>query len=414
MDSNFYLKDYEKHLCCGCGACAAICPKKAISLVPDQLGFEYPQIDKNKCINCNLCEKVCRFSTKSKEKSALKAYIAASKDLNTLLSTTSGGVFTEIAKIVIQNNGIVFGASFGTDGDNIILQHDAVDTEKELHNLSGSKYMQSSVLNCYLKIQSILTTGRIVLFCGTPCQVDGLYGFLQKNYDNLFTADIVCHGVPSVKLYNDYLLFLKKKYKAHQIEFKFRDKRLNGWAHGAVITIHKPNGSIKKKKIPYKMSSFYMTFMKSKLIRKSCYSCPYVNGNRKADITLGDYWGINKEHPEALKENGGMIDEDYGVSCILVNTDKGNKLIEMCKDHLNIYNTTSEKIMKNNQALCYSASIPKDREQYVQAYLQHGYEGVEALFQKQYGKQQWSLAIKNLIPFKLKRRIVRMALKMHK
>lgn len=414
MNSNSYLKDHEKRLCCGCGACADICPKNAITLVPDQLGFEYPQIDKDKCINCNLCEKACHFSTKSEKISSLKAYATASKDLHTLLATTSGGVFTEIAKTVIRNNGVVFGAAIRTEGDTIVLQHDAVDTEKEVYQLSGSKYMQSSVVSSYLMIKKFLETGRRVLFCGTPCQVDGLYGFLQKNYENLVTVDIACHGVPSVKFYNDYIVFLKNKYKASQIDIKFRDKKINGWSHGAVITIHKQNGQIRKRKIHYTMSSFYMSFMKSKLIRESCYSCPYVNGNRKADITLGDYWGIYKEHPEVLKESGGMIDEDYGVSCVLINTDKGNNLFELCKDNLNIYNTSQEKIMRNNPALCVSSSIPKDREQYVQEYILHGYEGIEALFQKQYGKNQWSRKIKNLIPAQLQRKIVRWASKMHK
>ena len=406
--SGNYLNDYtNKSQCCGCGACSAICPQIAITMKPDKLGFCFPVVNNEVCIHCGLCEKVCHFSTHNSTSKPISSYVAISRDYDILMASSSGGVFTEIARKIIDDGGSVFGAALKRSDGVLSLEHESISSMDALCRITGSKYFQSSVSRAYVLIKKKLLSGEKVLFCGTPCQVDGLYGFLQKEYPNLYTLDLVCHGVPSPKLFNEYIQWLEKSYGASRVDLVFRDKKKNGWGHGAVANITKTSGKVVQKKIPYKLSAFYATFMGSQLIRESCYTCKYSNEHRLGDITLGDYWGIHREHPDLLKSHGGIIDVEKGVSCILINSDKGQLLFDLCKESLITYSSTFEKISRNNPALLTPPNMPSDRDNYLNAYTESGYSGIEKVYKNQHGREFFWMSIKNLIPNHIKRRLLR-------
>lgn len=406
--SGNYLNDHiNKTQCCGCGACFAICPQNAITMKPDDLGFLFPAINNEICVHCNLCEKVCRFSSNTINSAPVSSYVAISKDHDVLMTSSSGGVFTEIARKIIDDGGSVFGAALKRSDGVLLLEHESINSKEELHRITGSKYLQSTVSGAYTLIKKKLLSGEKVLFCGTPCQVDGLYGFLQKEYPYLYTIDIVCHGVPSPKLFNEYIRWLEKSYGASQVNLVFRDKKKNGWGHGVVANITKTSGKVIQKKIPYKLSAFYATFMGSQLIRESCYTCKYSSEHRPGDITLGDYWGIHREHPELLKSHGGFIDVEKGVSCLMINHDKGQALFDLCKESLITYPSSFDKISRNNPALLTPPKKPADRDSYLNAYAESGYAGIEKVFKNQHGREFLWITIKNLIPDRVKKRILR-------
>ena len=201
----------DKSKCSGCHACSSICPKKCISLVADEEGFLYPKVNEKECLNCNLCEQVCPFLNPigiSKDEAPI-AYAAKNLDEGTRTKSSSGGVFTAIAEHVIGQGGIVFGSAFDSPYN---VVHIGVQKKDELQRLRGSKYVQSKIGNTYQEAKEALVSGRVVLFTGTPCQIGGLKAFLKKDYPNLYTQDLICHGVPSPKIFKEYKKFIEKKY----------------------------------------------------------------------------------------------------------------------------------------------------------------------------------------------------------
>lgn len=407
MKKDLFILNMDKTQCCGCAACANICPTGAIVMEADEAGFEYPRILQDKCVGCGACESVCGFRNSKIESKCIGAFAGASADPEVLHTSSSGGIFSEIADDVFADGGIVYGACMKETGNGVQLYHLGVSSKEELRALRGSKYFQSSIGSVFREIKEELNRGRRVLFCGTACQVDGLNRYLKKPYDTLLTVDIACHGVPGPQIYRDYISWLKKKYHAEDIQIRFRDKKKNGWQHGAVIRIIKKNGSVREKKISYQMSSFYIAFMRGQILRDSCYSCEYSYRHRPADITLGDYWGIQVEHPQLLKRNGGPLDEENGISCIMINTEKGREAFDRCKKRLTVIESSVEKIIRKNPALREPPKRPQDTEAYREAYRNEGFDGIERLYRQKYGKKYWIFAIKNMIPNSIKRKAVR-------
>ena len=245
----------DKKNCCGCSACAQICPRKCILMQEDDEGFLYPKVDKKSCIDCHLCERVCPVLNQSKPKKPLKVYASINKDENIRLCSSSGGIFTALAEKVIAEGGVVFGARFD---DKWEVVHDYVETKEDLSKFRGSKYVQSRIENCYKEAEVFLKAGRIVLFSGTPCQIAGLILFLKKSYNNLLTVDFVCHGVPSPGVWRRYL----KEEIARQCDRKntvlprpisekdtrvtgisFRDKALGWKKFSFALVLSTTNGS---------------------------------------------------------------------------------------------------------------------------------------------------------------------------
>ncbi len=335
----------DKKDCCACAACLNICPKQAIIMQKDEYGFLYPQIDKSKCIKCGLCLKICAFQNSKLKTIPIKTY-AAQSDNTDLKKSASGGIFASIATNVLKDGGVVYGAAMETENDKLIVRHIAVDNEINLIKLQGSKYIQSSIGKIYQDIKEKLNDKRLVLFSGTPCQVDGLNSYLGKKYDNLITIDIICHGVPNNQMFQDYIAVLEDKYKDKIIDFKFRDKT-KGWGLTAKGYTAKGYTAI----IPANVSSYYYMFLKSYIYRDSCYSCKYACKNRCGDITIGDYWGIEKAHPKVLKQNKYGLDYINGISCLIINTEQGIKILEKYKSDLKLLESDFEKAAKENGQL---------------------------------------------------------------
>ena len=372
----------NKSQCCGCMACYNICPKHAIKIREDKYGYVYPVIDDERCISCKACLKVCNYTKNSFMNLPIECFAAVAKDEDILLNTASGGVFTAIAKTFLQNGGIVYGCSMELNKDYKLLKHIRVDTIDKLSLLSGSKYAQSNIGDIYKKIKKDLDNNKKVLFSGTPCQVDGLNSFIGKYYKNLVTIDIICHGVPNSKIFFDYLNELEKKIQKKIIEFKFRDKTY-GWDLIGSYTCIEPDGSIKKYALHSRDSSYYQYFLGGDIYRENCYTCKYANPERCSDITIGDYWGVEDVHAEILEKNGGCFNKNKGISCILINTNKGKLNFDNTfKYVLNIVPSDYESIRKTNKQLNYTSEKGKLRCKVLKKYNKKGYDTVEKFWIK--------------------------------
>lgn len=385
----------EKRDCCDCGACKNICSKDAIYMYLDEYGFEYPKIDIEKCISCGLCNKVCAFQNIEEINTPIETYVGVAKDESTILNSASGGIFAAIAQMYIQEGGVVFGASFDKEFNPI---HIGIDNVKDLHKLQGSKYVQSSVGTTYREVKKILQGGRKVLYSGTPCQIAGLKGYLMKEYDDLLTIDIICHGVPSAKFFKDYLSITEEKLKGKIKEFKFRDKSIGWGLNGSII--YESNGVVKKKKIYGSESSYYHYFLNSQCYRENCYYCKYACENRPGDITVGDYWGIESAHPELLGKD--IINEKKGVSVIVSNSLKGKREIDKC-DRFNKFISDFSKARIKNQQLNKPSEKKLSYIRVMNEYKNGGYIAVDKLYNNEVGIKRYKNRINGIIPKNIKR-----------
>ena len=296
----------EKTQCCGCASCVQRCPKQCISLKEDTEGFLYPVVDKENCIDCGLCERVCPILHRNKARTPLKVYAAKHMSEEIRMKSSSGGIFTLLAEQILNEGGVVFGARFDESWDVI---HDYTETKDGLKSFRGSKYVQSRISYTFKKVESFLKDGRMVMFTATPCQIAGLKSFLRKEYDNLLAVDIVCHGVPSPLVWREYLQYTKKKEEITSINF--RDKT-ESWKEYR-MNIKGKNNLIVKESFFY---NIYMRgFLKDLYLRPSCYNCSFKSNRSDSDITLGDFWGINHHMPD--------FDDDKGVSLVLLQSQKG-------------------------------------------------------------------------------------------
>lgn len=395
----------EKRQCCACGACENICPKQAISMKEDRNGFLYPRINHEICIKCGLCNKVCEYQNNTLlNNESQVAYAAIAKKNDLLMKSASGGLFAVIAETILEKQGIVYGAALINESNNLVPKHIRIDAVKDLEKLQGSKYVQSSIELNFKQVEKDLKDGKLVLFSGTPCQIAGLYGYLGKKYNNLYTIDIICHGVPSSKFFQSYITELMKKWNGHILDFKFRDKT-NGWGLNAKVSYLNKNGKIKIKRIPAGASSYFDMFLKSETYRINCYSCPYANKKRMGDITLGDYWGIQKEHPELMEEAGGNYSDNKGISCILVNNNQGKALVNLINNKTYINISTVEKVAKGNGQLKKPSQYPRSRDEILGLYVSQGYNAVEQYFKKRTGVKIQYYYLKNILPHSFKKNI---------
>ena len=323
--------------CVGCGACSNACPKNCLNMVADKDGFLHPEIQRDDCINCGACEKVCPvINIKSKGKESIQAYAVYAKNDNVRISSSSGGLFYTVAKYIIENDGIVYGAAFD---EALYLSHIGVDSIENLHLLRGSKYIQSDVNFCFREIKEHLATNRPVLFCGTPCQVEGLLCYLKKSYDNLFTLDFICHGVPSPKAWQEYIKFQENVFSSKAYSASFRDKS-NGWLSFS----SKLKFANKKEYLEIHHEDAYMkAFLQNISLRKSCYDCKFKSVSRNSDITMGDLWGIKNILPH--------ITDDKGVSVAFIQSEKGKYLLEQVKDNMWLQEIPSDLAIANNIAM---------------------------------------------------------------
>lgn len=298
--------------CCGCSACVQICPKSCISFNEDCEGFRYPLVDQSKCIDCNLCEKVCPILHSVDSRGNIKEILAAiNEDDNIRVESSSGGFFTALAEMIIEQDGVIFGARFD---ENWEVRHDFAETKGKLYLFRGSKYMQSRIGSAYADALRFLKQGRKVLFSGTPCQIAGLKRYLRKDYDNLYTIDFICHGVPSAKIWRMYLAELVKlgmiKNNVNDVKkIGFREKLPSWYFSKILIKSHDFDYISDKENNPY-----YVAFNMNVTLRPICYECPFKKGYGGSDITMGDFWQIDKTDPNMY--------DDRGTSMIILHNDR--------------------------------------------------------------------------------------------
>lgn len=319
----------KKSNCCGCSACVQRCPKKCIIMKEDEEGFLYPLVDSSKCINCNLCEKVCPLINNPEKVRPIKVLAVKNCNEEERMASSSGGIFIALAKKVIEKGGVVFGAAFDKNWE---VVHVYSETIEGVIPMMGSKYVQSRIGDSYYEAENFLKSGRIVLFTGTPCQITGLHNFLHKEYSNLLSVDCLCHGVPSPGIWSRYLneelnlihykfdregTIESSSFKSMISNINFRNKSVRGWRKFSFVI----QSISKSKENSFLLSEFHKdnTFMKGFLsnvyLRPCCHKCKCKNGVSHSDLTLADFWGIDLISPEFY--------DDKGVSLVLVNSEKG-------------------------------------------------------------------------------------------
>ena len=368
----------DKQKCCGCSACASICPKNCISLITDKEGFLYPQVNAEQCVNCGACQKVCPYNSKPNTLQQKDAFAVVSNNQQQRLNSSSGGVFCLLATKVIQKGGVVFGACLD---DDLVVKHIFVQSLEQINKLQGSKYVQSDINNTYLQAKTFLEQDKIVLFTGTSCQIAGLKAYLKKDYQNLITQDIICHGVPSPKVWKEYLKYRSGIAKSTVNKTCFRDKN-KGWKKYSIAHSFE-NG--KKLSIPIYSDPYMRLFLKNLSLRPSCYSCNFNGENRLSDITLADFWGIEKVD--------ASMDDDKGTSLVVINTKKGQTLFEEIAQEVTLKQVDFESAIKYNPSYSVSAPQPQQRNAFMDMLDKKGFESAYNKF----AKETFSAKIKKLI-----------------
>jgi hypothetical protein len=336
-----FFQSGNKDLCCGCRACEHACSRNCIEMRDDSEGFAYPHISPENCNGCGACSSVCQFSTSKSSQDVFEvaAYAAWNNDNKRRLSGSSGGIFTAIAEYTLARNGAVFGAAFDTQ---LNLQHIRIDSLDDVPRLNGSKYVQSDTSTTYIEARKLLLLGKPVYYCGTPCQIAGLKFFLGRGFDNLVTSDLVCHGVPSPKIFKSYIGYLNDKYNGDVVSYSFRSKARYGWSHSASYTIKRGATLIHKTHLA-KHSPYIHGYLNNLFHRPVCYNCPYACTSRVGDITLADFWGLAKIHPEAFSP--------LGVSLVVANTAKGHDILKDLSDDITLVKSDISSCCKDNSNL---------------------------------------------------------------
>lgn len=371
-------KTWENN-CCGCSACANICPFEAIEMDKDKRGFYVPVVDMGKCKNCGLCNKVCGINKEKLEGDGpIRTVAAIHKRDEIRKRSRSGGFFMAVCEWICDNGGIVFGAAMDSD---MVVRHSEAESFAECKKFQGSKYVQSDIGKCFEKVKEALEKQRWVCFSGTGCQVAGLYNYLSQlkiNSDKLILIDIICHGVISPRLLKDYLIWVGKKYKGKIEEFDFRDKSV-GWSS------HVESFVIRKKK--YRDSLYTELYYAGITNCESCYRCPYTTINRISDFTIADCWGAEKKLPELY--------DNKGISMILINSQKADDLFnEMC-DALIYRNINISEFMQPQ--LVHPIKKKSTQELFWKEYEEKGFDYIL----KTYGKYDCKSRIKKWIKRKI-------------
>ena len=367
------IRIIDKSKCCGCNACVQRCPKQCISMREDEEGFLYPYVDIPSCVDCGICEKVCPVLNQEEPRKPLQVFAAKNKNEDQRLRSSSGGIFILLAEQTIREGGVVFGARFDKNWE---VEHCYAETLEELEPLMRSKYVQSRIGNTYKEAERFLKGGRKVLFVGTSCQIAGLHRFLKRDYDNLFTVDFICHGVPSPGVWRKYLgeiencipsrsevagknsvLSFSLKSMPVITGINFREKQLGGYCwkkYGFVVHTKSPSKGDQNTVLLstiFQENIFMKAFLQNLILRPSCYSCPAKEGRSRSDLTIADFWGIETVFPK--------FDDDKGVGVVFVHTEKGENVFSSID--VECMDVEFDDAVKSNSSYCKSVPIPIGR-----------------------------------------------------
>lgn len=337
----------DKRNCCGCSACASICPKQCISMVSDNEGFLYPILDESKCIDCGACEQVCIQLKPFHKIEPMITLAAINKNINLRLKSASGGIFYALAEKVINEGGVVFGARFDDNWQVII---DYAEIIKDIEKFMGSKYVQARIETAYIDAKRFLVQGKKVLFSGTPCQIAGLHKYLKKQYSNLLSVDFICHGTPSPKVWRMYLTNVINIISLTKtIQSSNNLRHLN-------YSIEYDKNTKTTSILSHIYNNHYMrAFLSDLILRPSCHVCKIKSCSSGSDITLADFWGIWNVCPEMY--------DDKGTSMLFINTEKGKQALPSNDEVKYIY-ANYEDAKKYNKACIASASPHHKREKF--------------------------------------------------
>ena len=316
--------------CVGCRSCEQSCPKQCIKMEENIEGFIYPNIDTELCINCGICLNVCPVENEELHRNQpFEVWAWKNKNEVDIMRSASGGAADSAAKTILENGGVVYGAAYDNE---FTVTHVEIDNDKNRYRLQSSKYVQSDLKNTYSLVKKNLSEGKIVLYTGTPCQISGLYAYLGGDKENLYTLDLICHGVPSPKLFKKYIEYQGKKIGEEIVSFNFRSKDKRGWGTQYLLKT-----KTKTKTKALSLDRYGKHFMEGDCYRECCYQCSYANISRVGDLTVGDFWGIAKSHPD--------FNSPKGVSSVFINTEKGQALFEQMKEFAYIEQATLEEGM---------------------------------------------------------------------
>ncbi len=341
--------------CCGCGACETICPKAAVALIPNEQGFLSPVVDTSACIGCDLCEAVCPLRTEAPFKTERAVY-ALKAEKKKRRESQSGGAFALLAEAILGEGGVVYGAAQAAD---LTVGYLRVTDRAQLPRLKGSKYVQADNRAAYAQVKADLVAGQTVLYSGTPCYVAGLYAYLEKakcDTARLLTADLVCHGVPSPRLYAEYLQLESERAGKTPTAFVFRDKR---WS------LNEKYSKLTWSEEEQTLTNGYLRLFSSRLAhRPSCYTCPFARGERVGDLTLGDFWGIERLAP--------AFDDNRGVSLLVVNSTKGEALVARILPQAATRSFTKEQATQKQPSMQKPAGRPTEYEAFWRTVREEG------------------------------------------
>lgn len=368
--------------CCGCQACAAKCPKSAIRMVEDQEGFLYPECNEN-CIDCGICKESCTFNNRTRiveiKNKFQKCYAVKHNENAVRIASRSGGIFTAISDLVLQLDGVVYGSVLQPS---LEVVHIRAENKEDRNRMRGSKYVQSRMdFSIYEQIKQDLKNGRLVLFSGTSCQVAAVKNFFNCRTDNLILMDIVCHGVPSPRVYKDYIKWWEKCVGSPVTYIDFRNKRLFGWS------THIESVYFGEKR---KDSCVYTNlFYGHETLRPSCYVCPYKDIDHPGDITIADYWGIDNAAPG--------FNDDKGVSLVLINSEEGNRWFKKATENgsISYQETEIEKSMQS--PLEHAFECPEDRTQFWDDYKRMQFDEVVGKYAPHAKRTYWKYRLKQLL-----------------
>ena len=375
--------------CTGCGACVASCPKACISMEGRELGHKYPVMDGDSCINCGACLRACH-AAKPFERRAFegRSFAVQAKDWKILEESSSGGVFSLLAEKVLGEGGVVYGSRWNRGSG---AAHSKASSPGELAELRRSKYVHSDTAGAFKRVRDDLAAGGEVLFVGTPCQVAALKAYLGCEPESLVTVDLVCHGVPSAAFFEDYLRWFEERAGKPLVEYNSRDKMAAGWSYLGSFRVGAEPMSTLPVDDPY-----VLTFNQGATFRKCCYACPYAGSKRAGDVTLGDFWGVERLHLP--------IDLDGGVSVALASTEKGQKLLDRaCEGRAFIEEVRFEEAARSNANLTKPSSLPAERERLAEAYASGGFTAVASLTPHVYKREILRNRIKRAVPTSVKR-----------
>lgn len=344
------LKD--KKDCCGCTACASVCPVKSIAMREDEEGFLYPQIDPEICINCGKCEEVCPIVNRKEETPFEQTgYIVQHKDEVVLRESTAGGAFTAIARYVIEQGGVVFGATLT---DTFSVHHDWVDCVEDLTKFRNSKYVQSDLRKTFVQAKAFLEAGKLVCFSGTPCQIEGLISYLGRDYRNLITVDVVCRAVPSPLIFRKYLEYQETRLGEKIIGIRFRDKAY-GYKYSTMNVVTKENRGRYHEGI--ETDPWLRAFFSGMCLRPSCYQCQFKKRYRLSDFTIWDCFQVGRFSKE--------LDNDKGASRMLVHTEKGKALFAMISQDVRCIEVSPERITESTAEMFESVKYNEKRAEFM-------------------------------------------------